>query len=172
MTGITETIKHKIGVPFFNFEGLGDNVEYSKRVPYGDVSIQTKTTISVGERVRLETEIDLRQLPSLFFQKDTPQNCEAEKAKQEFNALVKTWFEETAHLSLVRQQIIHPSFLRIIGMGEDALPFVFREFEKIPMLAWLVALEAIVGEDMASDAKTHKDAVKIWLDWGKENAFR
>ncbi|MDQ3635749.1 MAG: hypothetical protein M3405_14750 [Acidobacteriota bacterium] len=90
------------------------------------------------------------------------------RIKKEFYYSYNKWFNEVAHLSLVKQQIAHKSFLKIIGMGEIALPFIFQEFKKQPMLALIEALEAIVGKDVASCATTHREAVRVWLEWGKE----
>lgn len=171
MTGTTETFEHKIGIPYFNFEGLGDYAGYDKPDVYGDLSIQAKTTVSIGESVLLEAEIDLSQLPSLLFQKDTPQKREAEKTKQEFSALVNTWIKAIAHYSFVRQQIIHPSFLRIIGMGEKVLPLILGELKQRPIVGWFTALQSISGKDVALQANSISEAVQCWIEWGKEEGY-
>src|SRR5437016_6042928 len=41
---------------------------------------------------------------------------------ERFKKLAESWERETAHLSLTRQQTSRMSFLRIIALGEKALP--------------------------------------------------
>lgn len=95
-----------------------------------------------------------------------------EETKRNFYRWYEEWFDEKAHLSIVKKQIAHKSFRKIIGMGEKALPFIFREFENVPMLAWLEALEAIAAEDVASKAKSFQEAIDLWLEWGQKRHFR
>lgn len=88
--------------------------------------------------------------------------------KDKFYVLYNKWFEETAHLSLIKQQTSDMSFLKIIGMGETALPYIFKELKKIPMISLMIALEAIISVDVAEKATSHKEAVNMWLAWGKK----
>lgn len=99
-------------------------------------------------------------------------NSEVDKSlKSEFETLVKVWTNAIKYLSTEKQQKDHPAFLRIVGMGEKVLPFIFEEFSKKLFMAWLSALEAIVGKNIASEAKNFRQAVRVWLDWGKANGY-
>ena len=64
----------------------------------------------------------------------------------------------------------HPSYLRIIGMGREVLPLLFQELSDHPD-HWLVALNAITGEDPAPMGSTFNEAVETWLAWAKERGY-
>lgn len=93
------------------------------------------------------------------------------QVKSEFDTLVKAWASAIKYTSLESQQIKHPAFLRIVSMGEKALPLIFGEFSKRPFMAWLTALPAIVGKNIAAEAKSFPEAVGLWIEWGKENSY-
>lgn len=88
----------------------------------------------------------------------------------EFAVLVKKWRKETQHTSSVTKMITHPSYRRIMGMGRDVLPLLFRELKERPD-HWLVALSAITGEDPVPADSTFNDAVATWLAWGVQKGY-
>ncbi|MBI3598381.1 MAG: hypothetical protein HY201_02855 [Nitrospirae bacterium] len=90
-----------------------------------------------------------------------------------FQSLADTWRQECAYLSSVREMAIHTTYQQIVGMGKDALPFIFAELEREPD-HWFWALRAITGDnpvlpehqgDMATMAKD-------WLQWAKRRGVR
>jgi hypothetical protein len=83
-----------------------------------------------------------------------------------FREHVNTWNKETGHLSSVTRAITHPSYLRIIGMGREALPLLLKELKERPD-HWLVALNAITGEDPAPERASFREAVAAWIKWGE-----
>ncbi len=91
--------------------------------------------------------------------------------KPEFENLVKVWKKATHHYSFLRQKIVHPAYLRIIGMGEKVLPFILEELRKHPSPGWFPALEAISGNNAAQAAKSIDEAVQSWLSWGKQQSY-
>ena len=89
----------------------------------------------------------------------------------EFSALVQQWRNDTRKLSLVQQKAMHPAYQRIIGMGEKALPLIFRELERRGE-HWLWALTAITGrDDIAKPDHNFKQAVQAWLEWGRARRY-
>lgn len=102
---------------------------------------------------------------------ETKQNLAKEKTKHEFERLVKEWVSAIKYKSLESQQTNHDAFFRIIAIGGKVLPSVFEEFSKRPFVAWLRALPAIVGHDVASEAKSFPEAVELWKEWGKTNGY-
>lgn len=93
------------------------------------------------------------------------------QVKSEFDTLVKVWSSAIKFYSLERQQVSHPAFIRIVGMGEKVLPLIFEEFSKRPFIAWLTALEAIIGKNIASEAQSFRETVELWLKWGKDKGY-
>jgi type I restriction enzyme M protein len=90
--------------------------------------------------------------------------------EKEFHALVKKWRKETQHFSSVAKMSQHPAYRAIIRMGFDVLPYLFPELQQRPD-HWLVALNAITGEDPVPPISTFEQAVQAWLAWGKEKGY-
>lgn len=90
--------------------------------------------------------------------------------KSEFENLVNVWKKATLHYSFIRQKIIHPAYLRIVGMGDKAIPFILEELQKRPSASWFPALEAISGNNAALTAKSVDEAVENWLNWQNNRA--
>jgi hypothetical protein len=105
--------------------------------------------------------------PKKWVEKETPETLE-----QEFNELARQWRRETGMASFIRQKAMHPAYQKIIGMGRDALPFIFRELSGHGG-DWLWALESIVRPKVnpAQGAADFKVAVAAWLKWGKDNGY-
>ena len=76
------------------------------------------------------------------------------------------WRDETMHLSSLSRRFLHPSYLRIISLGEPVLPFLLEELKDRPD-HWLVALNAITEHDPAALGATFNDAVAAWIEWGE-----
>jgi hypothetical protein len=90
---------------------------------------------------------------------------------QEFHHLADRWREETAQVSDVHEKILHPAYLRIMGLGPDVLPLIFRELEQRPSL-WFWALEALTGEDpVPSDLDSMKEVREAWLAYGRRRGY-
>ncbi len=91
--------------------------------------------------------------------------------EKEFNSLAEQWYNETRMMSFIRQKVVHTAYQKIIGMGRDALPFIFRELAN-HRGDWLWALEAIVRkENPAAGMTTFRDAVQAWLTWGAQKGY-
>jgi len=95
---------------------------------------------------------------------------EREKLERTFRHLVEQWKKDTLHWSSVAKMIAHPSYRRIMGMGPDALPLLLRELRECPD-HWLIALNAITGEDPAPPDSTFHQAVDAWLAWGVQRGY-
>jgi len=95
---------------------------------------------------------------------------EASELEHEFNELARIWYMETGKLSSAEQIVLHPAYQQIIGMGRDALPFIFKELKKTRG-HWIWALAMIVRDDKAKPGMKFREAVDAWLDWGKNNGY-
>lgn len=91
---------------------------------------------------------------------------------QRFQHLANVWREECAHLSSVREMVLHPAYQQIVGMGPPALPFIFAELELKPD-HWFWALRAITREDPVP--AEHRGNVgkmaRDWLEWAKRKGI-
>src|SRR5438477_13201242 len=90
--------------------------------------------------------------------------------EDQFRSLADQWYRETGMLSLMHKKALHPAYQRIIGMGKEALPFIFRELKQ-RRGHWLWALKAITGEDPAQPDHNFTQAVDAWLEWGKAHGY-
>lgn len=89
---------------------------------------------------------------------------------QKFQELAQHWRSETAHLSSVTKQVMHPSYQRIIGLGPAVLPTLLQELRKESGY-WFWALNAITGEDpvRSEDLGDIPRMTEAWLNWGKQH---
>lgn len=94
----------------------------------------------------------------------------ADRQGLEFDAQAERWRRETLHVSSLTKMVMHPSYLRIIGMGRSVLPRLFAELQVRPD-HWLVALNAITGVDPVPPGSSFDEAVNAWLDWGKSQGY-
>lgn len=88
----------------------------------------------------------------------------------EFNALAEQWYRETRKILIANQIVIHPAYQQIIGMGKEALPYIFRELEKTRG-HWIWALTMIYRKDHAKPGQNFRQAVDSWLEIGKLEGY-
>ncbi len=120
----------------------------------------------------------LRQLPSerqrevLDFTESLRSSVgpENRSLQQEFDVLVEQWRDETMMLSSPMTAAMHPSYQRIIGMGQPAVPLILQELERRPD-HWFWALHAITGEDPARATDDVDVAATDWLNWGRTRGY-
>src|ERR1700678_2755087 len=101
------------------------------------------------------------KMPKTRVEEETPETLE-----QEFNELARQCRTETGMASFIRQKAMHPAYPKIIGMGKDALPLLFRDLS-VCGGGWLWAIESIVRLKVtpAQGAASFKDAGAAWLKW-------
>jgi hypothetical protein len=94
-----------------------------------------------------------------------------EENRKNFKALSQQWHRDTDGASSVHEKITHDAYLKIIGMGRTAVPFILEEM-KHGSVHWFVALRAIIGHDPFPASCTNmRMALQAWLDWGKAHKF-
>lgn len=96
--------------------------------------------------------------------------AEANRVEAEFRPLVEQWRKDTRHTSSVTTMVSHPAYQRIVAMGRDVLPLLFKELLEHPD-HWLVALNAITHEDPAPESATFNEAVQAWLTWARAAGY-
>jgi hypothetical protein len=87
-----------------------------------------------------------------------------------FGELVSQWKQETWPISSVRKRMSHPAYLKIIGMGPPALPFIFKSLREEPE-HWFGALEAITRENLAPNAENMYQLRDAWLGWARSHGY-
>ena len=97
---------------------------------------------------------------------------ENEGRHAEFCRLAARWAEETSGYSVSADEILHPAYLRIIGMGEQAIPWILEEMAEQGG-QWFVALEAITGEDpIPEEDRGRRPKMRAaWQEWGRKNGW-
>jgi hypothetical protein len=92
--------------------------------------------------------------------------------EKKFIRLRDQWKSQCGHESDPSRLSMHPAYLKIIGMGQDAIPLLLRELATDPDL-WFLALRSITEEDpVPHDARGNvAEMAKAWLDWGKESGL-
>lgn len=88
--------------------------------------------------------------------------------EEEFRKHTENWLGETGILSDPVQIFMHPSHLKIIGMGKEVLPLILREVERSSG-HWFVALTAIspVNPVPAEEETDLQQLTNRWLEWGR-----
>jgi hypothetical protein len=92
-------------------------------------------------------------------------------SRKRFAELAETWVRETGWLSSLREKVIHPAYQQIIGMGSDALPFIFEQLRRKSPGYWFWALVAITGEDPAAGLRRMPEARAAWLKWANKHEY-
>jgi len=94
------------------------------------------------------------------------------ETKAKFARLSQEWKADRHASSLARDLVSRPAYLRIIGMGRDALPLILQELAKAPD-HWFVALKAIADEDPVRPESRGRmrDMTEAWLKWGREKGY-
>ena len=78
-----------------------------------------------------------------------------------FDRYLEKWQHDTHFLSSVSAITSHPSFIRIVNMGGNAVPFIIEEIERRPSnLVW--ALNAIFHKKIGN-GQSVTEACKLWI---------
>lgn len=117
-------------------------------------------TLDVPPGLPNGTEVEIRPM--------TADANGARATEQRFQELSRQWKEATLVTSSITEMATHPAYQQIIGMGQDALPFILAELRCQPD-HWFWALRAITGEDPVPDGDRGKleRIAQAWLEWGR-----
>ena len=89
-----------------------------------------------------------------------------------FRRLADEWKDKSKHLSNTAQMAMLRPYQRIIGMGREALPYIFAELQREPD-QWFWVLEAITEENPvpAEAAGKVRLMAQAWIEWGKQQGL-
>ena len=85
-----------------------------------------------------------------------------------FKELVESWRTQTWYVSSLKRRTSHPDYLKILGMGMPAVPWILQELRETPD-HWFTALEAITREDPDPTAQNMHQLRDAWLAWGERH---
>ena len=104
---------------------------------------------------------------------ETDSTTQRDSLQERFQLLARTLYDDCAHLSSVREVVLHPAYLQIVGMGPRAVPLILRELEHEPG-HWFWALRAITQVDPVIPENRGKIAqmAQDWLKWARESGIR
>lgn len=134
-----------------------------------DYTYARSRSTKLKENSRLERGYDV----AIHFVKEIAsrrQSFERTGIEKVFREHADRWRSETGHMSSVAKMILHPSYLRIIGLGREGVPLILRELKARPD-HWLVALNAITGEDPVPAGANFQEAVRAWIKWGESEGY-
>lgn len=89
-----------------------------------------------------------------------------------FHYYASKWKEEIGGDSSLTSATSNMNYLRIIRIGEDAIPLILKDLQKHPA-PWFIALRAISEDDSigrGSPGDFRKKAAE-WIQWGKERGY-
>lgn len=124
-------------------------------------------------RRALRAAFDYGEYPTYEISRQLEREVEASEAlRKEFLKHAQAWQVETSFSSSIHETVLHPSYLRIIGMGPAVLPFIFQALEKNPT-HWFSALFAITGADPVpeEDRGRVRRMAQHWIKWGKQRGY-
>ena len=94
------------------------------------------------------------------------------EARAAFDLLASEWKRDTVHLSSSTMMAEHHAYQKIIGMGEDAIPWILRDLEATHA-QWFAALRAITKENPVrnEDRGNIQAMTDAWVSWGKNRQY-
>lgn len=92
-----------------------------------------------------------------------------------FQSLAKQWRQERGAMSSITQMSSLPSYQKIIGMGEEALPMILAEIkaEGEEPDQWFWALRALTDTNpvQPEDQGNFSKMAAAWLKWGESEGY-
>lgn len=95
------------------------------------------------------------------------------KLRAKFNRFADAWRKERNSLSSRPEELaMCMSYQKIIGMGQEVVPFILQELRRKPD-QWFWALHAITDANPVSRQHQGRftEMVNAWLKWGEDHGF-
>lgn len=93
--------------------------------------------------------------------------------RHKFSDLADKWESETRHISRSSIAMAHPAFLRMIAMGQVALPLALKRLSENGSPYWLDLLRVLSPIDPSDSVQSADlaDLKRAWLDWGAKQGL-
>ena len=107
-------------------------------------------------------------LKSKIWQLLTSEN-EVSDLEKKFNELAERWKTETGVFSTTAQKIVNDTFLDILVLGKEIVPFILKDLKNGGPAHWHVALKALTQENpvASDDLGKNKKIRQAWISWGE-----
>lgn len=157
------------------FEYTSDNTVVGGRflLKYAGTSgsATTYTGRSYGRYSSASLDEPLEWLPERYL-RPTETDVAGLELERKFRGLADQWKRATQVESSVSRIGMHPSYQRIIAMGERAIPLILKDLQQQPH-HWFWALRVITGESpVPPEAQGNMRLMtQAWLDWGRKNGY-
>lgn len=86
--------------------------------------------------------------------------------EEKFNELFENWRNETGGYSIILYKYEHPSYQKIIDMGDSIVPILLEKCKNNNFLWYYDMLKTIVGCEFNEDL-----VGEDWIDWGKQQRY-
>jgi hypothetical protein len=133
---------------------------------------------TAAEKVVLSTGDSLYwigQIVGYYHRVEIPQIREVISDAARFEGLRLRWHKERGATSSITQMATCPSYQRIVGMGDRAIPLMLRELDnhEDDPDHWFWALQAITDNDpVPPDHRGDMKAMaRDWLEWGYMSGY-
>lgn len=124
-----------------------------------------KVVLNTGHRL-----YSIGQIDRYYQRVEIPQIRDVISDPARFEGLRLRWHKERGATSSITQMATCPSYQRIVGMGEKAIPLILRELDnhEDDPDHWFWALQAITDKDPvpADHRGDMKAMARDWLEWG------
>ena len=96
----------------------------------------------------------------------------AEEIQAEFTDLASQWIQSVEGMSSTVEMAKHPTYQKIVSMGEVVIPFLLEDLRQNP-LYWLPALRQITQQNPVQPEQRGKikQMAEAWLNWGKQEGY-
>lgn len=133
-----------------------------------DGSVTTILPRTLGGGATGGASVGYGLLTQRWIESQTDTDAVEHELEERFHALAEEWKRDTQLESSVSRIAMHPSYQKIIAMGQRAIGFILRDLQRQPH-HWFWALRAIASESPvppAARGNIHLMA-RAWLDWGR-----
>lgn len=144
---------------------------YTERTSFENILLSSDWS-QYGIGLSEESEIILDGLHGLRTHYLFPVSRFSEDSYMKFYSLASAWRSETGMHSLMIHKAMHPSYQIIIGMGVEALPYIFNEMRS-SQDHWFWALRAITSLDpvLPEHRGNIEEMTNDWLNWARKQGY-
>lgn len=89
----------------------------------------------------------------------------------QFMILAEKWKDDTGLYSTMGKKVVNDTYLDIIGLGREIVPFILKDIQNGGTAHWHSALKALTKENPVPEEDLHKNKKikQAWLNWGTNN---